>query len=69
MSARTPELFSILKEAVSIRPSGQLQSAESIERDKGFAERSARLAKLRALRLQQAVPAVAARGPRKRTPK
>lgn len=69
MNTRTPDLFAMLRETVPVRMAGRPQSAESIERDKGFAERSAQLAKLRALRLQQSVPADAAPGRRKRTPK
>ena len=70
MKARTPDLSSILREVVvPARGPGQIQSAESIERDKGFAERSAQLAKLRALRLQQAAPADVAPPRRKRAPK
>ena len=68
MTTRTPDLFDMLREAAPVRASGRPQSAESIERDKGFAERSAQLAKLRALRLQQ-LPAAAPPKRRKRTPK
>lgn len=57
MNTRTPDLFSMLREAAPVRPPGRPQSTESIEREKGFAERSAQLAKLRALRLQQPAPA------------
>jgi hypothetical protein len=39
------------------RASGQLQSAESVEREKSFAERADKLAQLRVLRLQHAAPA------------
>lgn len=70
MKPRTPGLFSILREVVvPARAPGQTPSPESIARDKGFAERSAQMAKLRALRLQQAAPADAAPPRRKRTPK
>ncbi|HWA49371.1 MAG TPA: hypothetical protein VG742_13940 [Dongiaceae bacterium] len=70
MKTRTPNLSSILREVVvPARAAGQVQSAESIERDKGFAERSAQMAKLRALRLQQAAPADVAPPRRKRAPK
>jgi hypothetical protein len=58
MKARTPDLASMLQEViVPARLAGQSQSAESLARDKGFAERSAQLEKLRALRLQHAAPA------------
>jgi hypothetical protein len=69
MNTRTPDLFAMLRETIPVRVPGRPQSAESIERDKGFAERAAELAKLRTLRLQQAVPADATPGRRKRTPK
>ena len=67
MNIRTPDLFSILRSEVApARSPGQQQSAESIERAKGFAERSAQLAKLRAQRLQQAAPVGAV--PKRRKP-
>lgn len=69
MIARTPELFTLLKEVVPVRPSGQPQSPESVEREKGFAERSAQLEKLRALRLQHAPPVATAPRGRKRAAK
>ena len=61
MNARTPDLFNMLRKAAPVRAPGRPQSAESIEREKDFAERSAQLAKLRALRLQQSSQADAVR--------
>ena len=65
MNKRTPDLFDMLRETAPVRSPGRPQSDESIERDRGFAERTTRLAELRTLRLQQSVPADAPQGWRK----
>ncbi len=69
MNTRLLDLSNILREAAPVRLPGHPQSAESVEREKDFAERSAQLARLRALRLQQAAPADTVRKPPKRTSK
>ena len=57
---RTPiDVMDIVNVRIKDRPPGQPQNAESLDREKTFAERADKLAQLRVLRLQHTAPAAA----------